>query len=165
MKKTVLVLSMLCFAGASMFSQVSGELTVSVKTSQVGGKYAPKNVVAIWVEDGTAKFVKTLLANANSRKTHLNTWEASTTTAGSAFNKVDAISGATRSNHNTTLTCKWNGKDYKGNLVADGNYRLRMELTNKNSTGNIALFQFTKDKNGFVTTAPNVPSFSNIQLK
>jgi nitronate monooxygenase len=56
-------------------------------------------VVAIWVEDNQGNFVKTLLAYAQNRKTHLNTWEASTTAAGIPFNTVDAITGATKTSH------------------------------------------------------------------
>jgi hypothetical protein len=117
----------------------------------------------MWIEDNQGNFVKTLLAYAANRKTHLNTWEASTTAAGSPFNTVDAITGATKSTH-ATRTCTWNGTDIQGNVVADGNYRLRMELTDKNSTGNFSTFTFTKGPNPENQTPANVPSFSSISI-
>lgn len=146
-----------------LFAQTAGTLSVSTSTSSAGGGYAPRNVVAIWVEDGSGNFVKTLLAYAGTRKTHLNTWEASTTAAGSAFNVTDAISGATRTSH-AIRSCTWNGKDYTGADMPDGSYTLRMELTDKNSTGNYSSFTFTKGPNVDTQAPINVPSFSSIAL-
>lgn len=154
---------LICMSANWVIAQTNGTLAVSVITSSAGGNYAPKNIVAIWIEDSSGKFVKTLLAYANTRKTHLNTWESSTVTAGSAFNVTDAISGATQSGHGT-LTCQWNGKDYSGKLMTDGNYNVRMELTDKNGTGNIASFTFSKGPNAQKLSPPSVPSFSSVSL-
>jgi hypothetical protein len=104
-----------------------------------------------------------LLAYAQNRKTHLNTWEASTTAAGSPFNTVDAITGATRTSH-ATRTCTWNATDINGTLVPDGVYKIRLELTDKNSTGNYSTFPITKDTNPENQTPANVPSFSSISI-
>ena len=157
------VFFLICMSANWVIAQTNGTLAVSVITSSAGGNYAPKNIVSIWIEDSSGKFVKTLLAYANTRKTHLNTWEATTTTAGSAFNVTDAISGATQSSHGT-LTCKWNGKNYTGQLMADGNYNVRMELTDKNAMGNVVSFTFTKSPNSQKLTPATVPSFSSVSL-
>lgn len=154
----------LAWISAGMISaQTTGTLSVEVTTSSTGGEYAPRNVLAIWVEDSSGNFVKTLLAYANARRTHLNTWEAATTTAGSAFNVTDAVSGATQSSHGTR-TAQWNGTDYSGSPVPDGEYRLRMELTDKNETGNTASFDFTKGTAVQELTPDDVPSFSSISI-
>lgn len=163
MGRKLWIILLVCLSANWVIAQTNGTLSVSVTTSSTGGNYAPRNIVAIWIEDNSGKFVKTLLAYANTRKTHLNTWEASTTTAGSAFNVTDAISGATQSNH-ATRNCQWNGKDYTGKLMADGDYKVRMELTDKNATGNIASFTFTKGPNAQNLTPANVPSFSSISI-
>lgn len=163
MKKNGLIILLLIFMVSGIIAQTNGTLTVSVTTSAAGGNYAPKNVVAIWVEDNQGNFVKTLLAYAQTRKTHLNTWEASTSAFGSPFNTVDAITGATKSSH-STRTCTWNGTDVDGNLTADGTYKVRMELTDKNSTGNFSTFTFTKGPNTENQTPGNVPSFSAITI-
>lgn len=164
MKKGLLI-SMFVFVIVIMLNgQTNGVLTVSTTTSSTGGTYAPKNIVAIWIENNTGNFVKTLLCYAQTRITHLNTWEASTTAAGSTYNTLDAITGATQSNH-ATRTCSWNGKDFNGNVVSDGTYRLRIELTDKNSTGNISTFSFIKGINTDNQTPSNVPSFSSISIK
>lgn len=164
MRRHVLILLLICFSAQHLSAQTNGTLAVSVTTSSTGGNYAPRNVLAIWVEDSSGKFVKTLLAYAATRKTHLNTWEASTTAAGSVYNVTDAITGATQSSHGTR-TCTWNGKDYNGNVVADGNYNLRMELTDKNATGNTALYTFTKGPANQTLSPANVASFSSVSIK
>lgn len=104
------------------------------------------------------------MAYAANRRTHLNIWEQSTTAAGSPFNVVDAITGSTRNSHDTR-NCMWNGLDINGTLMPDGNYRLRMELTDKNSTGNYSTFNFTKNDESYVLSPANVPSFAGISIE
>ena len=155
------VLSLL-FTGL-LFAQTAGELTVTVTTSSAGGGYSPRNVVAIWIEDDAGNFVKTLLAYAQNRKTHLNTWQATTTAAGSSYNVVDAITGPTKSSH-AERTCYWNATNVTGIVVPDGNYTVWMELTDKNSTGNFSSFSFTKGEEIETLTPANVPSFGSITI-
>ena len=163
MMRNFLILFLGLISANLIQAQSNGTLSVSVATSSAGGNYAPRNILAIWIEDNSGKFVKTLLTYANTRKTHLNTWEESTTTAGSAFNSVDAITGATQSSH-ATRTCSWNGTDYTGKLMLDADYKIRMELTDKNATGNVASFTFTKGLNTQKLNPANVPSFSSISI-
>lgn len=163
MRKSLIAFALVLFWSVCLFAQTEGTLTVTATTSSAGGNFAPRNIVAIWIEDAQGHFVKTLLAYAQTRKTHLNTWEASTTAAGSPFNTVDAITGATRTSH-SERTCTWNGKDMNGNLVPDGIYKVRMELTDKNSTGNFSSFNMTKGTNPESLTPANVPSFASISI-
>ena len=163
MRKVLISFFVVLFSGFALFAQTTGELTVSVATSSTGGKYQPKNIMSIWIEDADGNFVKTLLVNANKRKTHLNNWQASTSNSGSEYNSVDAISGATKGNH-STRTCSWNGTDYNKAIVTDGTYNLRMELTDKNSTGNYSSFSFTKGPNSDIQTPSNKPSFSSLSF-
>lgn len=163
MKKISSFLLLFMF-GFLLNAQTAGELIVSVATSSTGGNYAPRNIVAIWVEDDAGNFVKTLLAQADKRITHLNTWQAATSAAGSEYNKVDAITGATNSSH-ITRTCTWDGTDFLGNDVLDGGYYVWMELTDKNSTGNFSSFAFTKGTNAESLSPSDVPSFASIAIK
>jgi len=163
MRRSLLIIMLFCFYGSQIHAQTSGTLSVSVTTSSTGGNYAPRNIVAIWIEDNSGKFVKTLLAYADKRKQHLNTWETSTNAAGSMYNSVDATTGATQSSHGTRI-CTWNGTDSNKKIVADGDYKLRMELTDKNGTGNVASFTFTKGPSAQKLTPSNVPSFSSVSL-
>ena len=163
-RRCTLILLLSFFGLAQVQAQTAGRLMVTVTTGPAGGPYAPRNILAIWIEDSSGKFVKTLLAYANTRKTHLNTWEASTTAVSSAFNVVDATTGATQSSHGTRI-CQWNGTDYSGKQVADGDYKVRMELTDQNATGYTASFTFTKGPTARKLTPTDVlPSFSVISL-
>ena len=163
MWKKLSVILLACMITSLVNAQTVGTLSVSVTTSSSGGEYAPKNVVAIWIENNSGQFVKTLLAYGVTRRTHLNTWEASTTTAGSAFNITDAVSGATQSSHGIR-TCQWNGTNYNGVAVSDGIYNVRMELTDQNATGNTGSVTFTKGPTVQAPTSANIPSFSAISV-
>lgn len=164
MKNKIFTFLILIFLSNVIFAQTNGVLDVSVNTSSAGGNYAPRNILAIWIENENGTFVKTLMAYAATYKTHLNNWEASTTAAGSPFNVVDAISGPSLTNHGTRQ-CSWNAKNYLGNLMPDGNYRICFELTDKNATGNYSCFVFSKDSNQITLTPPTVPSFAAINIK
>jgi len=141
--KRITILAVFIITGLQISAQTTGKLDVSVTTSATGGNYAPRNIVAIWIEDESGNFVKTLLAYAEKRIQHLNTWEKATSAKGSMYNRTDAITGATQSSHGTR-TCSWNGTDYNKNLVADGKYYVCMELTDKNATGNFSKFELQK---------------------
>ncbi|MFA9388453.1 MAG: DUF2271 domain-containing protein [Prolixibacteraceae bacterium] len=156
-------LILLLLIGSFSFAQTEGELVVSVKTSDTGGEFKPRNVMAIWIENASGEYVKTLLAYAEKRKGYLSHWKDATTAAGSAYNVIDAISGATQSSHNTR-TCTWNGTNFNGDTLNDGSYLLCMELTDKNKTGNYSTFDITKSAEVFTLTPGDAPSFSNISL-
>lgn len=162
MKRFVLLI-FIAITGVQLSAQTSGKLNVSVNTSSAGGNYAPRNIVAVWIEDASGNFVKTLLANADRRIEYLYTWKASTNAKGTMYNRVDAITGATLTSHGTR-TCSWNGTDYNKKLVADGNYFVCMELTDKHAQGNYSKFAFTKGENNLVTP-PNATGFSSVNIQ
>lgn len=139
-------------------AKTNGTLSVSTLTSAAGGNYAPKNIVAIWIESGNGTYVKTLLAYANTYKRYLTNWAAK-----SSYNTTDAITGATVNAH-AVRSCTWNGTDKNGAVVGDGTYRVCMELTDKDATGNYHYFEFTKGTNSVTITPSNVSSFSNISI-
>lgn len=134
-------------------------LVVSTVTSGTGGSYSPKNIVAIWVETNSGTFVKSLTVYAADRKSDLTNWETS-----SNGNTTDAVTGATRSNFGT-IYGSWDGTDVSGNVVADGAYKVCLELTDKSGTGNFSTFNFTKGTAAQTLTPANAPSFSNISIK
>jgi hypothetical protein len=167
MKKSIVFLTAFLFAGLGMFAQTKGVLKVTVTTAATGiagRSYAPRNCLAIWIEDQSGKFVKTLLINAQVRKPQLNTWEASTDAAGSKYNAVDAITGATNSNHGVHI-CTWDGSDINGKPVPDGKYKILMELTDINGTGNCYSITFTKGNNGINKSLPDKTSFTAVMVE
>lgn len=136
----------------------AGTLSVSTVTSQAGGNYAPKNIVAIWVENSSGEYVKSLLVYADEYKRFLTNWVSN-----SSYDVTDAVTGATVNNHGTR-SCTWDGTDVDGNIVTDGTYRVCMELTDKNSTGNYHYFEFLKDSVSHTLTPTDVTSFGDISI-
>jgi len=139
--------------------KTAGSLSVSTLTSPAGGKYAPNHVLAIWVETSKGTFVKSLLVYAQKRKDYLTNWLAS-----SSENTTDAVTGATLNSH-VIRTCTWDGTDASGKVVGDGAYRVCMELTDKNATGNFSTFGFTKGAAADKQSPTNVTSFSSLAIQ
>lgn len=156
--KKVLITFCILFTIVNLFAQTSGTLTFTVTTSNAGGGYAPRNIVAVWIENNSGAFVKTLYAYTGQYKTHLNTWQAS-----SNFNTTDASTGATYSSH-TTRNYTWDGQNTSGATVVDGTYKLRIELTDKNGTGNYTTYNFNKSSEVQTLSPANVSSFSNVTI-
>ncbi len=105
------------------------KLTVDFTTVTFKGQYAPKNVGAVWITNDQDVFVKTLERWAVKRSKYLVKWKAA-----SNANVVDAVTGATRSQHGPH-SLSWDGTDVNGNLVPDGTYRVYIEFTEKNGAG------------------------------
>lgn len=119
------------------------DVTVRFTSTPVGGQYAPKHVMAAWVERSDGTFIKTLARWANNPGfslgiAHLNAWRAKAGT-----NDLDAISGATQDAH-IPRQIKWNLKDKAGATLPDGQYVIKIELTDRNSAGQVGTFNVTK---------------------
>ena len=114
---------------ALLAAPAAADVSVTVTTTPNGGQYAPKNIVAVWVEDAAGNFIKTIDRFSQVRTAHLVAWVAD---AGPG--DADAVSGATRANHTTPLTMTWDLRDKAGALVPDGTYTIRMELADSNAS-------------------------------
>jgi len=139
----------------------AGTLTVSVTTlrGNLAG-YSPSNIMAIWVVDGSGVFVKTLLAQAATRKSDLLKWKAATSTN----NVVDAITGATQSSYGAR-TCTWNGTNVSKVVVPDGNYTVWMEVTDDAVQGPFTSFTFAKGTTAVTLSPTALTNFSGISIK
>ncbi|HEU0033231.1 MAG TPA: DUF2271 domain-containing protein [Kofleriaceae bacterium] len=139
------------------------DLTVTVTTTPNGGPYAPKNIVAIWVEGSGGTFVKTIDRHAGVRKDHLVAWEQKAGT-----NDVDAVTSATRQDHAQPITLTWNLRDKTGALVPDGTYTIRMELADSNanqaSQNHQGTFTFVKSDAPQQQTGLSNGGFLNVSI-
>jgi len=144
---------------ANSTTTTTSGLVVTANTSTAGGNYSPKNVMAVWIENSSGQFVKSLAVYAASRKSDLTHWQSA-----SKGNATDASTSATRSSYKS-IALTWNGTDTNGNVVADGSYKVCFELTDKSSSGNYSSFNFTKGATEQTETPTSVPSFSNITIK
>jgi hypothetical protein len=142
------------------FAQVQktpGDVTLSFRTVTANGNYAPRHVLAVWVEDENG-FVKSRLVRANNRKQYLYTWIAA-----SSYNDTDAITGATLNSHQTHMI-EWDCTDLDGQQVADGNYIINVEFTERHAQGPLYSIEFMKgDMEQHLTPLDQI-YFKDIQL-
>lgn len=146
----------------STFSQgqdarTAGEVALSFRTVTANGNYAPKHVLAVWVEDENG-FIKSRLVRANNRKQYLYTWIAA-----SNYNDADAVTGATISSHQTH-TIIWDCTDLEGIEVADGNYTIHIEFTEKHAQGPLYSIDFIKGGEEQHLTPLDMTNFKDVQL-
>lgn len=140
----------------------SCSLSVSVTTVSPGGRYAPRNVGAIWIADAEDRFVKSLHVWGDRRLRHVEAWNAATEAAGAAGNVVDAVTGATEPSH-AARSGTWNCRDFNAQPVPDGKYRVYFEVTESNGAGPTTFANFEKGAvaQSVQTAAPN---FENMSL-
>lgn len=139
---------------------ISGTLTVTIGTEELGGSFAPRNVAAIWIEDSTGKFVRTLGVRAKARIKYLSTWKDS-----QGSSEIDGVSGATRSNHADPLIVTWDGKyvDTTKKMKKDI-YVIRGELTDHNGKGETFSLDIDLSTTSLTTPTPfsSVPGFVSV---
>lgn len=134
-------------------------LVAQVTTSAVGGRYQPKNIGAIWIEDDAGQVVKTLQIWAGTRRRYLTGYLAAM-----AGRSIDVTASATMSRHQTH-TVTWDLKDRSGASVAPGTYRVRMELTDANTTGRSNVVDVDTTQGPRTLTPSDAPSFSAIRIE
>ncbi len=77
-------------------------LKVQFSTQTSNGKYSPKNVGAVWLSDTNGNYKSTLYIWGKKQNKQLKDWIAA-----KKVQRTDAVTGATRKNHNTPIvfTC------------------------------------------------------------
>jgi len=143
------------------FGQTQGTLTCSFTTTSSGG-YTPKHLLAVWIENSSGTFIKTKMKySSTSNYDHLANW-----TSKSNKNTVDALTGATLNSH-STRTFTWDGTNISGTQVADGPYKIWIELAwgNSMTSGKItSSYSFTKGVNEDHQTPSGNANLSNIKI-
>jgi hypothetical protein len=92
------------------------------------------NQFAVWIEDYSGKYIKTLYATRftakggwEKRQQSLTVWVKASKPNNMSSKEIDAVTGATPSAGN--LTYVWDCKDNKGNMVPVGKYKYVVEGT------------------------------------
>ncbi len=133
-------------------------LRFRVRTSSVGGKFAPRNVGAIWVQDGAGAFVKTLERWGTTRAKWLLTFNEV-----SGGDVVDAITGATKLSHETHEVT-WDLADTAGCPVAAGDHAIWIELTDRSGAGVTLGIPFVLTHPGEDLLPEDTPTFHDMAL-
>ena len=134
--------------------------TFDVTTLSQGGRYAPKNIGAIWIARADGSWVKTLELWASVRLRYLEAYRAANTTG----NKVDAVTSPTL-RMPKTHSVTWNLKDAQGKDVPDGDYQVQVEVTDDDKRGKMLSLPFKKTSAKFQASAMNNDFFHDVQLR
>jgi hypothetical protein len=146
-------------SGTGCVAPTLSSLHVRVRTTAYGGRYAPRNIGAIWVEDSTGKFIHTIERWAGTRARWLLRWQTS-----SKANAVDAITSATLSSH-TTHDRTWNLAGADKCQIAAGNYKLVIETTDYNGMGATTEIPFTKGSSAVTLMPAETTNFHDLLLE
>jgi hypothetical protein len=126
-------------------------LTFTFTSSPIGKvlDYAPANIVATWIEDSAGTHIATIDRQAATRVNSLKAWRAA-----SGANNLDAVTGATRLNHNAPVVVTWPIPA----TVPNGIYTIRVETCDSNAATPADNNQgtFTFDKNGIASSNPGL---------
>ncbi len=172
MKPTSLAITSVAFiilltAAASAMNSptpTNGTANIQVTTVTYKGKYDPKHIGAIWIENANGQFVKSIKVWAKKRIKHLIKW-----TAASKSNTVDATTSATLKNHQSHAVT-WDCTDVSGAVVPDGAYKVFIEFTEDNSNssgkppGKWTQIAFQKGSSNQSLTPPDETYFKNLKL-
>jgi hypothetical protein len=146
------------------------KLTASITTKTQGGRYAPKNVGAIWIEDSSGKWVYTLewwssLLNAGAL-TQYTQVKGPTYTFFDPKPGPDVITGATLTMHKTHAV-SWGLEGMGGSEVPDGAYNLVIESSEQTQAeggGQVQKIPFTKGPDGVMLTPADTQYFTGMKL-
>lgn len=130
-----------------------------VTTVSQGGRYEPQNIGAIWVEDSSGKYVKTLEVWASIRAIYLSRWLS----VNAWGDQTDAVTSATlrmQKPHHAT----WDLTDSSGKAVPDGDYSIYVESTDQDFAGDNTSIKFTKGPKAAVVMPSDEASFKSLKL-
>lgn len=142
---------------------VRGMLSVDFTTTPIGEHWTPANVGAVWIEDAAGNYVKTIERWAGLRAGSLYRWNEHACVA--AWPEPDAVTMATLPNHNTPHHDVWISKDFKGNIVPDGTYRIFIEVTETElNYGPLAMYDFEKGTQPVMLNPPDKPPHKGLKI-
>jgi hypothetical protein len=136
-------------------------VTFDVMTAAQGGLYQPRNIGAIWIQDSSGHFMKSLEVWAGIRRTYLTKYNAA-----HGSTAVDVTASATLNSHRMHHAT-WNLKDRSGAAAPPGKYTLYIELTDTDWTGQFDSVDFdtSMGPQTLTPTANNYYSAMKLQLQ
>jgi hypothetical protein len=140
-------------------------MTVSFTTTVLKGTYSPGNVGAAWIEDSMAQYVRTVEVWAGERVQSITMWFPRSCRSDPTVKAPDVITSATLKAH-ATHTRSWDGKDFRGAVVPDGQYTLWLQVTESEFVpeGPYLMIPFEKGNKPWERMATPIPGFADIKL-
>jgi len=124
-----------------------GNLTLVYNTRTLGGRYAPKNCTAAWIETMDGRYVATIELAALLRKPGLVYFQEH---ACPEKPGPDVVTSATLADHSKMHMAVWKGRDLDDTLVPDGPYVLFIEVAESDKEpGVVATYDFVKGPDSF----------------
>ena len=160
--------------GGVVSSGSTTTMTINFTTKTLNGQYAPKNVGAVWIEDSSGKWIYT----TDYWNSQLNSGKLSTYAGvgGPAYCKdlfginwvtqppPDVVTSATLNGHQAHSSA-WPLTDANGAPVPDGTYHLKIEMTEDDSAGATADFEFTKGPDPFSLTPADTNPVTGVKIE
>lgn len=137
-------------------------MTVTVTTTSYGGQYAPRNVFAVWIEKADGSYVGTLGAWARNYKSKLQRWYSKSSKGSQGM--ADAVTGASRMNHNNVPALTWTIDDIASQPAADGIYNIYFELNETNFASKSTTAQIKMSTTPEIISVNNASNINNIQI-
>jgi hypothetical protein len=157
-----------CAGGILGAPGTPGMLSVSFNTTKLGGMYTPNNCGAVWIEDASGFYVRTLNVWAGERQPSIVAWAQSACTKDLTI--ADVVTSATLPGP-TAHTATWDMRDYRNNVVPDGVFTLWMQVTENEIFPEGPVFKVDVTKGPAPWNWPNVttekkptPGFENIMV-
>ncbi len=137
-------------------------MSLTVTTTSYNGQYAPRNVFAVWIEKEDGSYIQTLGAWARNYKSKLQRWASKSNYGSNGM--VDAVTGASRMNHNHVPELTWKIDDIAFQPAENGIYNVYFELneTNFSSKSTTAKIQISETPE--VIKANNIENIKDIQI-
>jgi len=130
----------------------TGTLTLEYETQSLLGRYAPRNCTAVWIENAQGQYVATLEIGAGLRRPGLVYFQDHACTEKPG---PDAVTSATLPDHKKTHKAMWSGVDFAEQPVADGPYKLFIEVTESDKEpGELTEIAIDKTATPFAMDAP-----------
>ncbi|CAN5907918.1 hypothetical protein BH11MYX2_BH11MYX2_37640 [soil metagenome] len=133
-------------------------MEIRVRTTTANGRYSPRNIGAIWIETAQGAFVKTIERWAGTRAHLLQKF-----TAASSSNLVDAVTSATLSSH-VTHDRVWNLTNLMRCEIPQGDYLVRIEMTDKNAAGPSVSIPFTMSNSPMTLHPTETANFHDLLI-
>jgi hypothetical protein len=147
--------------GSGVAASDLSALTFDVTTAPQGGKYQPKNIGAIWIQNGSGQFVKSLEVWAKTRRKYLTKYNAA---VGGSSAAIDVTASATLSSHKAHHV-SWNLTDKSGAAVPTGKYTLWVEVTDADASGKSYSVDFDTSGGAQTVTPADATYFNAMSLK
>ncbi|HPM48003.1 MAG TPA: DUF2271 domain-containing protein [bacterium] len=137
-------------------------MSLSVTTTSYNGSYAPRNVFAVWIEKEDGSYIKTLGAWARNYKSKLQRWASKSNYGSNGM--VDAVTGASRMNHNPVPELTWKIDDIAFQPAENGIYNVYFELNETNSGSKSTTAKIQISESSEVIKANNTTNIKDIQI-